>query len=119
MALFVSCESDKGNKVTGGKLSVYFETSEHEELARETANFWRNNNLMTGELQDLKLESLDSVYRLKLIVSEDAKGFVLPATDRKSLMDLQTMLGDSIFGYGKIELILCDNEFKELENLNR
>ena len=114
-----SCGQEAGNVVTGDNLSVYFVTAEDEPSATLIALYWKNEGLITGEKQDLKIERDGENLSLKLIYSELPEKNVLAFNERKLLMELQNKLNDSIFPDENLVILLCDNDFKTIININK
>lgn len=114
-----SCASEQGSKVTGGNLSVYFDNDKDQELATEIAHFWQANDLIADQPQDIKLTRYKKGYRLALIARDKEDAKIMMFKERKALMDLQSMLKDSIFQDKKFEIIVTDDRFKPIVNINK
>lgn len=117
-ALF-SCSDEYGNKVKGGNLTVYFTNDKDESLASDLAIFWKNNGLLTGEPQDLQISRSSKGYILSIIAREPKSIGKMPFEERKALTDLQSMVRDSVFKEKRVQLIICDNQFKPILNINK
>ena len=118
ITLLASCAQDEGHKITGGNLTVHFEDANDQALATEIAHFWKDNDLIASQPHDIKLSKHKDGYRLGLIAGnkEDAKNMIFK--ERKALQDLQNMLKDSIFQTKTIEIIITDDRFKPIFNIN-
>lgn len=116
--ILVSCVDDHGNRVEGGELTVYFDRNEDLQLATAVAAFWKENNLLTGIKQDLKLFYQDSTHYIYLIKRDDAEIVSFDIKERKLLLELQSQLQDSLFKKSSLELVISDDHFKPLMNIN-
>ena len=115
----ISCSEEYGNKVKGGNLTVHFIDARDEAIAEKIAVFWKNNDLISSKKQDIQLMRSKKGYRLNLIVEN---GETLPPmnyAESKALLDLQSMLRDSVFKEKRMEIFLCDNQFNPLYNINK
>jgi len=113
-----ACSSDFGNKIVGGKLTVYYQENSDAEKAEEIANFWKETQLITGEKQDLQLIRDGKGYMLKLISSDDGSVKNMSFSERKLLIDLQKNIRETIFPDYSFELVICNNKFESIYNLN-
>lgn len=118
VTLLVSCVDDHGNRVEGGELSVYFDRDSDIQKAKDIAAYWKENDLLTGVEQDLKLTFQDSTFYLYLIKRKELELGSLDFQERKLLIQLQSDLQDSLFKGESLELIISDDHFKPLMNIN-
>ena len=102
----------------GDKLTVYFTSTEDEALATKVAEFWKDHDFLTGKPQDLQLTNVEGVYDLRLIASDVKHIKEVSIPERKALLDLQRVLRDSVFPGKSFELIVCDNKFLPIYNIN-
>lgn len=118
-ALFVlvSCGEDYGHEIHGGKLTVYFTDRSDEQLAEGIANYWKENDLLTGKKQDLQLVREDDWYVLNIIANRPEEVKEMKFEERKVLLDMQQDLQLKL-GEHNLQLVLCDNGFKEIYNIN-
>ena len=112
-----SCSSDQGNRVIGDKLSVYFELPKNEKVAEDIALYWKENNLLTGRKQDIKIIVGDTKNQLLLIENKSFKSEELPFSQRKLLNDLKNDLQEKIF-HKKLEIIICNEKFESKYIIN-
>lgn len=118
MTTLVSCSNEYGHQVVGGNLTVYFTDENDEKLAAEIAKFWKNNELLTEQPQDIQLNHHKSGYQLCLIAKEKSGVKNMPFEERKALLELQKQLQNEVFGDNDLELLICDNHFKPIYNIN-
>ncbi|MCH2230128.1 MAG: hypothetical protein MK105_07265 [Crocinitomicaceae bacterium] len=115
--LLASCGNDFGSKVVGGNLSVYYVDSSDKLKAEALAMYWRENDLISGEQQDLQLVNFEDGYELRIIAKTPKGVKKMPFNERKLLSTLQGVLRDSIPLDG-LEIVLCDSNFKPIYNIN-
>ncbi len=115
--LLASCGNDFGSKVVGGNLSVYYVDSSDKLKAEALAIYWRENDLISGEQQDLQLVNFEDGYELRIIAKTPKGVKQMPFNERKLLSTLQRVLRDSIPLDG-LEIVLCDSNFKPIYNIN-
>lgn len=116
--ILISCVDDHGNRVEGGELTVYFDRDEDLPKATDIASFWRDNDLLTGSKQDLKLSYSDSTFYLHLIKRNGVQLGALDIQEQKLLLGLQKQLEDSLFKESSLEIVIADEHFKPLMNIN-
>ena len=109
---------DHGNRVEGGDLTVYFDRDGDLEKAAAIAKYWKENDLVTGKPQDLKLTFHDSTYFLHMIKRNDLELGQLDLKEQMLLLQLQKNLTDSVFAGADLELVISDDHFKPLMNIN-
>ena len=109
---------DHGNRVEGGKLTVYFDLNKDMGKASAVAKYWKDNDLLTGNKQDLKLTHHDSTYFLHLIKRNDLKLREFDLKEQILMLELQKNLSDSVFMGADLELLISDDHFKPLMNIN-
>lgn len=114
-----SCTEEQGNKVTGGNLAVYYVDVKDEALAEDLALFWKNNDLLTEEQQDIQISRHKKGYHVSLIAREPKKVKDMSFSEQKALFDLQEMIRDSVFKEKNVDLIISDNQFKPILNINK
>tara|TARA_R110002072_G_scaffold302097_2_gene483838 strand:- start:23617 stop:24015 length:399 start_codon:yes stop_codon:yes gene_type:complete len=121
--LLTSCSSDNGHQIVGDQLTVYFDNAEDETLAEKIAFYWKDNDLLTGEKQDLKIIRADDEYVLKIIASNPKQTANMPFEELKLLLELESDLNLNIQKVGKranypIEIVICDNQFEPIYNID-
>lgn len=115
--LLASCGDDFGSKVVGGNLSVYYVDGSDKSKAESLAMYWKENDLIAGDKQDLQLVKFEDGYELRIIAKNPKGVKQMPFNERKLLSSLQRTLRDSIPLDG-LELVLCDSNFKPIYNIN-
>ncbi|HIP31817.1 MAG TPA: hypothetical protein EYG86_03555 [Crocinitomicaceae bacterium] len=115
--LLYSCSSENGNSVVGDKLTVFYDAPVEEELAEQIAVFWKENDLLTGKKQDLKIVPDGDSFVLQIIASYPIDDFDMPFEERKLLLELEADLHEKITDY-PIEIVICNNQFKPIYNID-
>jgi len=116
--LLSSCGNEMGNKVVGGNLSVYYLESSDKDKAESIARYWKNNDFITTQKQDLQLVQYQDGYELRLIARNPDRVKQMPFNERKLLIDLQKELMDSLNLNG-LQLVLCNSKFDPIFNINQ
>ncbi len=115
--LLTACGPDYGNEIHGGNLTVYFTDAKDESSAEKVALFWKENDLLTNKAQDLQLVRENGILRLKLIAFEPESATSMPFKERKALLDLQEEVREHL-KEPALELVICDEEFEIVYNIN-
>lgn len=118
LGIFSSCSSGFGNKLQGEKLEIYFPNKDDEQIADQLGKFWHRKGLIGSKKQSIQLVKTEAYYKLKLIASETFDPQTFPVEERILLLDLQRELNDSIFAKTPCRIVICNNEFKELFDIN-
>jgi hypothetical protein len=114
-----SCSKGHGNLLQSEKLDVYYEFQEDEKLASSLGHFWKSKGLLGSSKQSIRLTKDDEYYFVQLISSDPKNVENIPFQEMKLLMDLQNELDTTVFKEaGSVQIILCNNEFKPLHNIN-
>ena len=116
--LLFGCSSDFGNKIIGGNLTVYYIEESDIDKAEEIAIFWKNNQLIPDEKQDVQLIKFEKEYKLKIISNDIDNTKNMSFDERKLLLELQKNIKKAIFPDNTFELVICNNKFEPIYNLN-
>lgn len=115
----ISCTDEYGNKVTGGNLTVYFDNEKDVELATDLAEFWRDNDLIASQPHQIRITRNKKGYNLNLIAREPKEVKQMSFKERKALIELQSMIRESVFKDKKVDLVLCNDQFEPILNINK
>ncbi|MEJ6582642.1 MAG: hypothetical protein QNL61_01000 [Crocinitomicaceae bacterium] len=115
--LVLSCDSDYGNKVVGDKFTVYFTDVKDQKLAEEIAVYFKENELITSQKQDLQLVRLKKKLQLRMIANQSKDIVNMSFDERKLLTELQTSLYQEVIK-SPFELVICNDKFEPIFNLN-
>ncbi|MFT5581357.1 MAG: hypothetical protein ACI9G9_000606 [Psychromonas sp.] len=113
-----SCQQNYGNRLESNELDVYYSHNQDEELARKVAVYWKENDFLTQTKQTLRLNREGDVVHFQLLVSDKESIKELSFDERKQLLGLQKDVQRKAFGDTQVELVICDNQFVELYNIN-
>jgi hypothetical protein len=114
----VSCQQNYGNKLESNELDLYYTRIEDEALAREVGNYWKENDLLSQQKQSIQLDFINKTYYLNLITKDTANLKNISFDERNILITLQNELRKEIFSELNFSLVLCDNQFKPLYDIN-
>lgn len=115
--LFLSCDSDYGNKVVGNKFTVYFTDAKDQKLAEEIAIYFKENELISSQKQDLQLVRFKKKLQLRMIATQSKDIANMPFEERKLLTELQTSLYKEVVK-APFELVICNDKFEPILKLN-
>ena len=115
--LFLSllgCNDNQDSTVTGGEFSVHFQNPDDHDLAKEIVTFWKEDSLMTGNPQDVRLIRTNAGYDLMLVSVKHKSMNELGFEEIKSLTELQKRLQRKVFKEHEVSLVIGDESFKPL-----
>lgn len=110
----IGCSDTKDSVVSGGEFSVYFNNAEDHDLAKEIVNFWKEDSLITGRPQDVRLQRKESGYNLTLVSIKKKRLEELSFDEVSSLTKLQQRLQRKVFKDQEVTLVIGDESFKPL-----
>lgn len=113
-----ACVGENSNKVGGGNFYVHFDDKEDLKVAEDIARFWKDQNLVSGKEQDIKLFNRKSSYELYLISDDKVEEFQLPAEHMQLLFDLQNDLNSTLKTQKPIQIVISDKNFNKIININ-
>lgn len=114
MVVLCSCLGEQSSYVAGGNLKVHFTDPKDKPLAKSLALFWKNEKLITGKKQDIKLIRTEQGYDLCLISPTRKTPDQLSFDELKALNDLEVMLGNQVFKDKLVQIVVTDEKFKPL-----
>ncbi len=110
--VFLSCSSGHGNRVHGDNFSVYFSEDISPKIAEKVAFYWKENQFLTGEKQDIKIEKDENENYILFIIAnfpEEVKEKGLTFEERKLLLELENDLY-KVFSK-EVNLMISDQNF--------
>jgi hypothetical protein len=119
LTVLIGCTEEYGDKAVGGNLSVYYLNEKDADLASDLVYFYRDNDLIASEPHQMQISRSGKKYLVSIIAQDEKQVKNMSFEERKALFDLQTMIRDSVFKDKKVELIICDNQFKPILNINK
>ena len=102
-----------------GDLTVFYTNAEDKPLASDLALFYKNNNLIYSEPQHIQITRIKKGYRINIIAKDFKEAQKMSFKNRKALLKLHGMLQDSVFINNKVDLIVCDDQFKPIIKINK
>lgn len=111
---FSSCVESSGSEVSGGNFTVHFDNPKDKKLAEEVVNHWKEEDLLTGKNQDVKLVRTKSGYELYLISVSRQSAEEMSFEEISALNTLQRGLNKKIFREKHVELVITDENFKPI-----
>ncbi len=111
--LLSACAGDFGHKVVGDNLTVYFTDRNDEKLAENIALFWKENQLIAADKQDLQLVRLKETVQLRMIanVPENVKN--MSFEERKLLSELEQQIQANM-DEESLQLVICNSKFEPI-----
>jgi hypothetical protein len=114
LLLAIGCTDTKDSVVSGGEFSVYFDNAEDHDLAKEIVVFWKEDSLITGRPQDVRLQRKKIGYDLTLVSPNRKSMAELSFDEVRSLTKLQQRLQRKVFKDKEVTLVIGDESFKPL-----
>lgn len=120
LLFFVSaCSKGYGNKLTDDSIDVYFDSKEDEILANNLGKFWKKKGLTGEKKQSIRLINDDEYFQVQIIANDPKSVDKISFNELKLLLDLQTELDTTVFkGKNSCQIVICDNTFKPIFNIN-
>jgi hypothetical protein len=112
------CSNNFGNRLEGENLAVFYVDKKDKELATKLAFFWKDNGLIGSEPQNVRYFSSGKRHFVQLIPSDKFDSRLFSFDERKLLMELQKDLDSAVFNYVGCEIILCNEKFEPILNIN-
>ncbi len=115
LAVLAGCISENKHRIIAGELTVYFLDKKDEKKSEWLANYWKENELMTGRKQDIQLSHDDrNRYVVSLVAKhpEDAKN--MPVQERFILSRLRADIQNEGFPDDIVILAVCDANFEPI-----
>lgn len=111
--LLSACAGDFAHKVVGDNLTVYFTDRNDEKLAENIALFWKENQLIAADKQDLQLVRLKETVQLRMIanVPENVKN--MSFEERKLLSELEQQIQANM-DEESLQLVICNSKFEPI-----
>jgi len=108
----VGCADSEDSQVSGGEFTVHFDNTEDVELAKSIVKFWKEDSLLTGKPQDVRLVRKKKGYELLLIASKEKAKEGLNFEDLEALSELQKQLQEKVFVKSSVSVVIADENFK-------
>lgn len=113
-----SCNQNYGNKLESEELDIYYADAKYENLAKSIGHYWKQNDFLGEKKQFIRLATEGELTVLQLVISNKADLQNLSFDERRLLLDLQDSLR-SLPNAENLELVISDNNFNTLYNINQ
>lgn len=114
LILLAGCTDQVDSQVSGGEFTVHFSDPGDKELAEKLVHFWKEEGLITGKNQDVKLVRGKAGYDLYLISATRKSKEEMTFDEIKSLSMLKGNLERKIFVKNDIRIVITDDAFKPI-----
>ena len=117
LLILASCSEEYGHEIHGGNLTVFFLDEEDQAMAEKIALFWKENELITGNNQDIQLIKEGDWYEIRVIAKRPEEVKAMNFDERKKMLDLQQNIQLTL-NEPNLQLIICNERFEEIYNIN-
>jgi hypothetical protein len=119
LLIFYSCVKGYGTAYVENNLTIYYTNNSDLQFAKRLAKFWFENKLIQNKQQFIRINALPNKSRQIQLITNDIKtakqiGF----EELSKLQMLENQLNSTIFKDAKIDVVICDNRFNVLNDLN-
>lgn len=115
LGLATSCNQSEYHQIRGGNLTIHFADSKHQKKAEELALYFKENELIAAESQDVGLFREKNTWQVRLIALDEKLS--LDFNEQKLLNELQLDLSAVVFNNEQVVIQLCNNQFNVLQEL--
>ena len=116
--MMFACKSNHGHRLESEELNVYYLDLQHEDKARELGKFFKDQELLGSKKLHVQLRKVDREFQLLLIRSKNVKIEDLDFATRKTLLDLQQKIKSEVFPEHAFRLLIADEQFEVLYDIN-
>jgi len=109
-----SCSTDDRHHFDGGNLTVYFLEESDAEVAKAIAFFWKENDLLTGNQQDLQVRKEGGRDIVSMIAKDPKSVENMPLDEVQLLSQLKKKLYVEVFDEKAFTLEICNNKFEAI-----
>jgi len=117
LIFLLSCSKGHGLHTTAHNITVYYEETSQEKMAKEILEFFKAIKISPSHQMDLKLIKLERKFQLLFIKGEAFKAEDLDFEEIKIFLDLQQQLNAKVssFTATPCEIAIANNQFEVLE----
>jgi hypothetical protein len=117
--ILFSCVKGYGVAYVKNNLTVYYTIDSDLQSAKLLADFWFNNQLINNKKQFLRINYVPNKPRqIQLVANDPIAAKKMNFEELNLLQNIENQLNESIFKTAKIDLVLCDNRFNVVNDLN-
>ncbi|GAB5418072.1 MAG: hypothetical protein Crog4KO_31520 [Crocinitomicaceae bacterium] len=110
----IGCTDTQDSTVTGGEFTVHFSDPNDHDLAKEIVTFWKEDSLMTGNPQDVRLKRTNAGYDLMLVSVKHERMEDLGFEEISALTELEKRLQRKVFKEKELTLVIGNENFETL-----
>lgn len=114
--IFTSCEGNSYHKVSGGEFNVCFSDQNNLSIATDLAQYWKDNDLITEDKQDIGLFREEGLWIVKLIAVDPKVEMTF--SERRLLTEFQKELSEKVFKGAPVAVQISNNKFETLYDIN-
>jgi len=114
MFILFGCNSDSRNKFVGGELTVYYFDQSEAEIAKQIAFFWKENDLLSGKMQDLQVRKDKKRFTVSMIAAKPKEIDKMTFDEILVLSQLKKKLYVEVFKKESFTLEICNNRFEAI-----
>lgn len=114
LLFLTGCQSDQRKSWSGGKLTVYYFDESEAQIAKDIAFFWKKNDLLSGNKQDLQVRKDKKRFTVSLIAADPKKMDKIPFDEVQVLAQLKKKLYVDVFNQESFTLEICNNRFEAI-----
>jgi hypothetical protein len=114
--ILIGCQSDKRKSWTGskGQFTVYYFEESEAQIAKDIAFFWKENDLLSGNKQDLQVRKDKKRFTVSMIAADPKKMSKMPFDEVQVLAQLKKKLYVDVFNQESFTLEICNNRFEAI-----
>lgn len=113
-----ACSRGYGTAYNQKNLTIYYTKEEELVLVQKLADYWFLNELISQKPQSIRLFQSETAYQLQLIKTKTFDAKLLNFDAIKNLQALEDDLNRSVFLKRKVDIVICDSQYKVLHSLN-
>lgn len=117
--IVASCSTGYGSKLSSEKLDVYFQDKSLSSYADSLGAHWTKSGLLNDKKQSIFLLKDQKGYGVKIIAEKGSRSPNLRFDERIILEDFRAQLQKDVFKNKPTRLIICDEEFKPIYQLEK
>lgn len=117
--LFYSCVKGYGTAYVENNLTIYCTNNSDLSSAKSLAKFWFDNKLIQNKEQFIRINVIPNKPRQIQLIANNVKiAKQLSYEELSKLQWLENQLNSTIFKDSKIDVVVCDNRFNVINDLN-
>jgi hypothetical protein len=119
LLILFSCVKGYGTAYVKNNLTVYYTIDSDLDYSKKIAQFWFDNKLIQNKEQFIRIcNPPNQAKQIQLIAIDVLDAKKLDFEELNRLQELENQLNATIFKSSKIDVVLCDNRFNVINDLN-